>query len=59
MKSRATRRSVPSKAREKLGRQARITLTELVREMVSEGLDDALRTDVLRKAGFVVLEPRE
>jgi hypothetical protein len=34
-------------------------LRDLVHEMVHEDLDDALRTDVLRKAGFEVREPRK
>ena len=42
-----------------LGWRPRITFPELVHEMVREDLDHALRTDVLRKEGFEVREPRE
>ena len=49
----------PSKALEVLGWRPRITFSELVHEMVREDLDHALRTDVLRKEGFEVREPRE
>ena len=37
----------------------RIGFRDLVREMVAEDLDQALRTGLLRKEGFVVREPRE
>ena len=49
----------PSKALDVLGWRPRITFSELVHEMVREDLDHALRTDVLRKEGFEVREPRE
>jgi GDPmannose 4,6-dehydratase len=49
----------PSKARRVLGWTPRIGFAELVREMVAEDLDQALRTGLLRKEGFVVREPRE
>jgi hypothetical protein len=34
------------------------SVPDLVHEVVHEDLDDALRTDVLRKADFEVREPR-
>jgi GDPmannose 4,6-dehydratase len=49
----------PSKARRVLGWTPGIGFGELVREMVAEDLDQALRTGLLRKEGFVVREPRE
>jgi GDPmannose 4,6-dehydratase len=49
----------PRKAFDVLGWRPRVTFPELVHEMVREDLDDALRTDVLRKEGFEVREPRE
>jgi GDPmannose 4,6-dehydratase len=49
----------PSKARTVLGWTPRIAFGELVREMVAEDLDLALRTGLLRKEGFDVREPRE
>jgi GDPmannose 4,6-dehydratase len=49
----------PSKARRVLGWAPRISFASLVHEMVAEDLEQALRTDLLRKEGFVVREPRE
>jgi GDPmannose 4,6-dehydratase len=49
----------PSKARRVLGWTPHISFSELVRDMVAEDLDQALRTGLLRKEGFVVREPRE
>jgi GDPmannose 4,6-dehydratase len=49
----------PRKAFDVLGWRPRVTFPELVHEMVREDLDHALRTDVLRKEGFEVREPRE
>jgi GDPmannose 4,6-dehydratase len=49
----------PTKARDRLGWTPRIAFRDLVREMVGEDLDQALRTGLLRKEGFVVREPRE
>jgi len=49
----------PSKAAGVLGWRTRTGFLDLVREMVHEDLDQALRTEVLRKEGFEVREPRE
>ena len=49
----------PRKARERLGWQTHITFPELVREMVREDLDHALRLYLLRKEGFAVKQRRE
>jgi GDPmannose 4,6-dehydratase len=49
----------PAKANTVLGWRPRIRFAELVREMVLEDLEQALRTDVLRREGFEVREPQE
>ena len=49
----------PTKAREKLGWEPRISFQELVREMVSHDLKQAQRDDLCKQAGFQILNPME
>ena len=49
----------PTKAREKLGWEPRISFQELVREMVSHDLKQAQRDDLCQQAGFQILNPME
>ena len=48
-----------TKAREKLGWVPKITLEELVREMVQADLEDAKRDELCQRAGFVVGQHKE
>lgn len=49
----------PSKAKEKLGWEAKCTLAELVREMMQADLDAFRREKMLKEAGFTILKQFE
>ena len=49
----------PTKAKAKLGWQARVSFRELVREMAQSDLVEAQRDQLMRRHGFSVAEPRE
>ncbi|NJB69018.1 GDPmannose 4,6-dehydratase [Desulfobaculum xiamenense] len=49
----------PTKAREKLGWEPRITLEDMVQEMIAADLADARRDDLCRKEGFRILNHHE
>ncbi len=49
----------PTKAKEKLGWEPKISFQELVREMVAHDLEQAQRDDLCRQAGFQILNPME
>jgi GDPmannose 4,6-dehydratase len=49
----------PSKARTKLGWTPKVTLAQLVREMVAHDHSSAQREDLVRSAGYTIHTPRE
>jgi len=49
----------PSKAREKLGWEPKISFQDLVNEMVAHDLKQALRDDLCKQAGFQILNQME
>jgi GDPmannose 4,6-dehydratase len=49
----------PSRARERLGWEPRITFEDMVREMVRADLEEAKRDELLKRAGFAVNDSRE
>lgn len=49
----------PSKAKQKLGWEPKITLDEMIQEMVLNDLDKARQRALLEKSGFAVSTPRE
>ena len=49
----------PSKAKERLGWQAKTPFSQLVKEMVAADLETARRSAVLKEAGYEVRDPQE